>query len=83
MFFPERLLEKAYGKIRDELFKELLKGRYILFFLYAILFLVTGYFFILSFIKAVNDEGSPHLAAILFIIWASLSVIVTAILVNM
>lgn len=50
---------------------------YILFFLYAILFLIFGYSFILTLIKAIKEEVSQHLAAILFLVWASLAIIVT------
>ncbi|GEM_PF-4286023 len=48
-----------------------------MFFLYAILFLLFGYIFILSLIKAIKDEVSSHLVAFIFMIWASLSIIVT------
>ncbi len=50
---------------------------YILFFLYAILFFIFGYSFILTLIKAIKEEVSQHLAAILFLVWASLAIIVT------
>lgn len=50
---------------------------YILFFLYTILFFIFGYSFILTLIKAIKEEVSQHLAAILFLVWASLAIIVT------
>jgi hypothetical protein len=49
-----------------------------LFIIAAIIFFITGYFFILSLIEAVQDAGSPRLAALLFIVWASSAIVVTA-----
>ncbi len=54
-----------------------------MFFLYAILFLLFGYAFILSLLKAMKDEVSHHLVAILFIIWASSAILVTVSLVSL
>ncbi len=50
---------------------------YILFLIYAILFFIFGYSFIFTLIKAIQEEVSPHLTAILFLVWASLAIIVT------
>ncbi|GGH81107.1 hypothetical protein GCM10007096_18500 [Pullulanibacillus pueri] len=54
-----------------------------MFFLYAILFLVFGYVFILSFIKAIKGEASSHFVAFIFIMWVSLSIIVTVNLISL
>jgi hypothetical protein len=54
------------------------EGKYILVFLYVILFFIIGYSFIYTLIKAIKEEVSPHLTAILFLVWASLAIIVTA-----
>jgi len=51
---------------------------YILVYLYVILFFIFGYSFIFTLIKALKDEVSPHLTAILFLVWASSAMIVMA-----
>ncbi|EDL66706.1 hypothetical protein BSG1_05100 [Bacillus sp. SG-1] len=57
--------------------KTLLKGMFMLFLIIsAIIFLISGYYFILTLIEAVQDVGSPKLAAFLFTIWASSAIIV-------
>ena len=54
------------------------KGMYIMVYLYVVLFFIFGYSFIFTLIKAIKDEVSPHLTAILFLVWASSAMIVMA-----
>lgn len=54
-----------------------------MFFIYAFLFLLSGYTFILSLLKAIKEEVSHHLVATLFILWASCSILVTVNLVGL
>jgi hypothetical protein len=54
-----------------------------LFLVAVILFFITGYFFILKLIEAVQDVGSPRVAAFFFVVWASSAIMVTANILNL
>ncbi|WP_409254250.1 hypothetical protein V1502_10270 [Bacillus sp. SCS-153A] len=49
-----------------------------MFLISVLIFLLSGYYFILKLIEAVQDVGSHRFAALLFIIWASSGLILAA-----
>jgi len=53
------------------------KGMYILLLFWVVVFLIAGYCFILNLIRAIKGEVSEHLPAVLFLIWASVAILVT------